>query len=83
MPKTFSDNEALLHLVGADHSTLVVVESLDELGLWFRSGHLEAELREGVAFEPDGKDAKIFVPLTQIRSLMVYGLDDEPETQQS
>ena len=83
MPKTFSDDEALLLLVGADHPILVVIESLDELGLWFHSGHLEAELREGIAFEPDGKDAQIFVPLAQIRSLLVYGMDDEPEGQQS
>jgi hypothetical protein len=82
MPKvTFSDKEALLFLVGAERPTLVIVDSLDELGLWFRSGHLEAELREGVPFEPDGKDARIFVPLAQIRSLMVYGMDDEPESQ--
>jgi len=78
---TFSDNEALLFLVGADHPTLVTIESLDELGLWFHSGHLEAELRAGVPFEPDGTDAQIFVPLAQIRSLMVYGMDDEPESQ--
>jgi hypothetical protein len=84
MPKlAFSDNEALLYLVGAEAPMLVTLESLDELGLWFHSGHLEAELKESVAFEPDGKDPRIFVPLAQIRSLMVYGMDDEPESQQS